>query len=796
MVAKGGRERLSLDLGWKFKLAEGGQVQAPESWQKAGDYRGGPASRAFDDTDWRTVDVPHDFVVEGDFLDEALFTGKEPGAGHTSHGSKVAGVGWYRRRFTIPEEDSGRRMYLFFDGVFRDSRTYLNDYHIGTHASGYTSFWYDVTDVVEYGGENVLSVRADARRPEGWFYEGGGIYRHVWLVKTPALHVAPWGTFVTTELRREGGACVAQVRLETTVCDRRAETGPYHVVSILRRADGQSVAAARSSVPRPAGTETTVVQTIEIHDPALWRVEQPTLHVVETQIVADRGGGDTVRTTVGLRQVRFDAEGGLLLNGEPVKMKGVCCHQDHAGVGVAVPDHLQEFRLRRLKELGCNAYRCAHHPPTPELLDAADRLGILVMDENRRLSSSPEDQAQLAAMIRRDRNHPSVVLWSLGNEEFQTQWLPQSVRITRTLQDLAHRLDPSRPVTLAVCFWNPALNKTDSMDHLPLPCAHLDVMGFNYVGEYWGPYHERHPRQPTVVSEASTPSQTRGCYETDDPRGRLGWLDGRSNWSAAEDHWQRVATHPYLSGIFLWTGFDYRGEPSPHGWPVISSHFGILDTCGFPKDTAYYYRAMWRDEPLVHVFPHWNWPERQGQPIRVACYTNCSEVELVVNGTSLGRKPVAFGGHAEWPEVIYQPGAVEARGYRDGKRVANARVETTGPAHGLRVTVDRMRMAAGKRDGCVAEVAVVDREGRVVPEADPEIVFEVRGPGEVAGVGNGDPTSHEADKASHRRAFHGLCQAILRSGVEAGDLTLTVRAPGLLPAHVVVKVVAADEGCP
>ena len=766
------REKLSLDAGWKFKLAQGELLQPHENWQKAGDYRQGVTGAGYDDTGWRDVDLPHDFVVEGGFVEE-MWTG--------SHGSKPTGVGWYRRRFNVDAADLGRRFYLFFDGVFRDSRVYLNSYFVGQHASGYTSFYLDVTDVIEYGGENVLVVRADATRQEGWFYEGGGIYRHVWLVKTAPVHVAPWGTFVSTELPSPGTSRTAHVRVETTLANRLSREVPCEVVSTLRNPVGEVVGTARSAAACAAGDETSVAQFIDVAEPQLWSDRHPHLHVVETQVVLDGRVVDEYRTTAGLRQVRFDPDAGLLLNGEPVKMKGVCCHQDHAGVGVALPDHLHEFRLRRLLEMGCNAYRCAHHPATPELLDAADRLGILVMAENRLLSSADHSRQDLEAMIRRDRNHPSIVLWSLGNEEFYKQWHPSSVRVTRTLQDAVHRWDPTRPVTLAICFWNPAINKPEPLDHLPLPSAELDVMGFNYTGEYWGPYHDKYPRQPTVVSEASTPSQTRGCYGTDDARVRLGWLDPRSNWAAAEDHWQRVALNPYLSGIFLWTGFDYRGEPGPFGWPAINSQFGVMDTCGFPKDAYYYYRAMWRDEPQVHVLPHWNWPDRIGRPIRMACYTNCPNVELFVNGCSQGSKSVPFAGHAEWPEVVYTPGVVEAKGYRDGQVVAVARVETTGPASTIRLTPDRARIAAERGDGCVVDVAVVDAQGRVVPDADNEIVFGVEGPGRIIGVGNGHPGSHEADKASHRRAFNGWCQVIVQT---AGEIVVTATAAGLVPASV------------
>jgi len=782
------RERISLDNGWKFKLAQGDLLQPYETWTKAGDFRGGPPSRGFNDADWRTVNVPHDFVVEGQFIDEGTFTTREPQTHHTMHGSKPGGIGWYRRRFNVAADELGKRFYLFFDGVYRDSRVYLNDYFVGNHASGYTSFWFDVTDFIDYGGENVLSVRANAMRPEGWFYEGGGIYRHVWLVKTDAVHVGPWGTFVTSMIDFKSQSPRATVEIRTTVANRKRGKTAGRLVSRLLDPKGKAVGEAASEFSIEAGVDSEVAQTIAVDGPALWSVEEPHLYTVVSTVEVDGTTGDEVRTTTGIRSIRFDKDQGLLLNEKPVKMKGVCCHQDHAGVGSALPDRVQEFRIERLKEMGANALRCSHNPATPELLDAADRLGFLVMAENRLLSSAPNSLQDLESMIRHDRNHPSIVIWSIGNEEFFNQWLPSSVRVTHTLQDAAHRLDPSRKVTLAVCFWNPAINKPEPMDRLPLPCSELDVMGFNYMGEYWDGYHAKYPNQPTTVSEASTPSQTRGCYETDDKRTLLGWKDSRSNWSAAEDHWQRVANNPYLSGIFLWTGFDYRGEPSPHGWPAINSHFGVLDTCGFPKDSYFYYRAAWRPEPLVHIFPHWNWPDKQGKPILVACYSNGDEVELFLNGRSLGRKAMPPLAHLEWPDVVYEPGVLEAKAYRGGKVVATARVETTGAPHAVRLAPHRMRLQADGQDASVIDVAIVDDKGRVVPVAENEVVFQVTGPGKIIGVGNGHPSSHEADKANHRRAFNGFCQVIVQSDAAAGALVLTASSAGLVSASVTVEV--------
>jgi beta-galactosidase len=768
---KQGRTRTRLDTGWKFMLAQGSLLHPYENWQKAGDYRRGVTGPGYDDAGWRDVDLPHDFVVEGGFVEE-MWTG--------SHGSKPGGVGWYRRRFNVDAAEVGKRFYLFFDGVFRDSRVYLNGFFVGRHASGYTSFHLDVTDVIEYGGENVLVVRADATRQEGWFYEGGGIYRHVWLVKTAPVHVAPWGTFVSADVAFGPAGPNANVQIRTTLANRLGRPAACRLTSRLVDAAG-TVCGDVSSACRldPLG-DSEVSQTVALESPRLWSVDAPYLYTVVSTVEVEGECVDEYRTPTGIRSIRFDPERGFLLNEQPLKIKGLCCHQDHAGVGAALPDRLQEYRLERLKEMGANAYRCAHHPPTPELLDAADRLGVLVMDENRRLSSSPEDLSDLASMIRRDRNHPSVVIWSVGNEEMEIQWTPQARRLTRHLCDRVHQLDPTRPATLAICFWNPATQRTEPLELTPTPSAELDVMGFNYAYEHWEGYHALHPHQPCIISEASSDRRTRCCYYGDPSRGLLAVSDPCTR-SEAELSWELVARHPFLSGIFLWTGFDYRGEPGPLSWPAVGSQAGIMDACGFPKDNYFYFKAAWQAEPLVHLYPHWNWPGREGQAISVVAYSNCEEVELLLNGRHVSRLPMPPHSHLHWPDVAYAPGLLEARGYRNGALVATARVETTGAPHGLRLRPDRVRIQADGADVSVVNVAVVDAQGRVVPVADNEIVFQIAGAGRVIGVGNGHPGSHEADKASHRRAFSGWCQVIVQSTGVKGKITLTAASAGLVP---------------
>jgi beta-galactosidase len=776
-----------MDGGWKFKLADAELLRPYEMWLNSGGFRQGVPARSFDDGAWREVNLPHDFVVEGDFVSEDRSQGTPETQILVLHGSHPSGVAWYRRRFSLPQSDAGRRIYLYFDGIFRDSRIYLNQYYVGSHASGYSSFYFDVTDLVEYGGENLLVVRADATRPEGWFYEGGGIYRHVWLVKTSPLHIGPWGTTITSEVDFSGASPQATLQIKTCLENKPSGPAACLLAATLLDPQGRVAGEAISEVVVPESGLIEVQQMIKLDAPQLWSVEHPALYQVVSTIILDNEPVDALTTSIGIRSVRFDAVRGFLLNEQPVKLKGVCCHQDHAGVGSALPDRLHEYRIEKLKEMGCNAYRCSHNPPAPEILDACDRLGMLVMDEKRRMSSAEEDLADLESIIRRDRNHPSIVLWSIGNEEVFIHWTPQSGRIARTLVDWVHRLDPTRPVTLAISYWNPATGREEPIEHSPYPASELDVMGFNYAVDHWEEYHAWRPNQPMVISEASSNLRTRGCYQSDVARSLLSWDDPHSQ-NRAEEQWAKVAKYPYLSGTFIWTGFDYRGEPHPHGWPAVSSHFGLMDTCGFPKDSYYYFKAGWTEQPLVHLFPHWNWPEKAGQPVTVGCYSNCEEVELFLNGQSLGRQAMQPNSHLEWKDVVYAPGALEARGYRGGAEAASARVETTGPAFALRLKPDRDHIIADGRDVCVVNVEIVDAQGRVVPTASDEISFIVEGPGQIIGVGNGNPGSHEAEKANHRRAFNGLCQAILQAGQAAGMMTLTAKADGLLPAGVTIVV--------
>jgi beta-galactosidase len=776
------RSLTSLDPDWRFTLAQGDLLEPYENGMTAGGYLQGPAAPEFDDSRWRIVDIPHDFVIEGEI----------EGAGRTMdvypydtdfspwRGSYPTGVAWYRKRFSIPGISEGTRCYLFFDGVFRDSRVYLNGFFIGTHTSGYTSFFYDVSDFIEREAENIVAVRVDASRPEGWFYEGGGIYRHVRLLVVDPLHFLPWETRIIPHIDFKGNSTMARIAIDAGIINASDTAARGQLSFRLIDSEGTVAAEASSDFSTGANSRIDLHQEMEINRPRLWSLEEPNLYNLVGRIEADGQVTDEMDIITGLRSIRFDPDLGFFLNEKRVKIKGACCHQDHAGVGSALPDRLQEYRVEKLKDMGCNAWRSAHHPPSPELLDACDRMGMLVMVENRRLSSAEEDLRDMKLLVERDRNHPCVILWSMGNEEVFIQKRQQSVRIVRTLQDLIHRLDPTRPATLGVTFWDIETNKPGPLEPAPLAAPFLDVMGFNYSPDLWEAWHALHPRQPIVVSEASSNLRTRGCYRTDDELGHVAWDDTRAQ-ARAEEQWLKVAESDFLSGIFIWTGFDYHGEPVPKYWPAVNSHFGAMDLCGFPKDNYFYYRAAWSDEPLVHVFPHWNWQDRIGEPLTVGCYSNCEEVELFLNGRSLGRKVMKKGSHLEWSSIVYEPGRLEARGMRAGQVAATHVVETTSAPRAVRVKCEISNLRADGADAAVLNLEIVDEKGRVVPTASNHVRFTIEGPGRLIGVGNGDPASHDSEKASHQRAFNGLCQAIILAGCTPGRITITASSPDLRP---------------
>jgi beta-galactosidase len=726
------RERLLMDFGWKFHL--GNEWGAAISLAKAG-TGSGPASQSFSDASWRTVNLPHDWAVELPF-DQSADAG---------HGFKPVGPGfaandiaWYRRTFELPPEDSGKRVWLEFDGVYRDAQVFVNGWLVGHHESGYSSFRYDITDVANPGGKNVVAVKVDASKFEGWFYEGAGIYRHVWLVKTAPLAIAPDGIFVYSKFSNNIPEGPVEVDIQTRLKNSKTNSADATVSNEIISPEGQSIAKMNQSAECNRESENEIHSAIIFNSPELWSPESPELYKLITTVESDGQIIDRKETEFGIRTVAFDKDTGFLLNGKPYEIKGTCNHQDAAGVGSALPDALQYFRVAKLKEFGDNAIRTSHNPPTPELLEACDRLGMLVLDENRLLGSDEENLRRWHDQILRDRNHPSVAFWSIANEEFSVQDTPIGVRVAATMQNFLKQLDPTRPSTYAAPVGDDYTGSINSV---------IEVRGWNYhIGQDMDNYHAEHPQQPEIGTEQGSTVSTRGIYENDKTRGYVSAYDDNApSWAhTAERWWSYFDARPWLSGGFVWTGFDYRGEPTPYAWPCINSHFGILDTCGFPKDNFYYYQSWWTTNIVLHLLPHWNWPGSEGREIRVDALCNCEEVELFLNGESLGRQTMKKNSHLTW-NVKYAPGTLSARGFNGGKLVAETKVETTGEPAAIRLTPDHSIINADGEDVSVFTVAVTDSQGRVVPVAANVIHFELSGAGKIIGVGNGDPSCHEPD---------------------------------------------------
>jgi len=757
------RERLLFDFGWKFfqghacdplRDLDFGKDQG--DFAKSGEFE--VALGKFDDSKWRSLDLPHDWAVELPFVnDESL----------QSHGYKPLGrkypetsVGWYRRVFDIPREDSARRLRVEFDGAFRDALVWMNGYFLGRNDNGYAPFGFDFTDFANYGDKNYLVVRMDASFGDGWFYEGAGIYRHVWLTKTDPLHLDKWDSYVRTEFK----AGAAELKLGTIVQNEGRQKEECCVRWQVVDSTGKAVATAEAASQRIEPDERAIFTAPAVLASAnLWSPETPNLYSAVVSVECEGKIRDAERVHFGVRSLRFDADKGFFLNGKSVKVKGTCNHQDHAGVGAAVPDRLQYYRVAVLKEMGSNGVRTSHNMPTPELVEACDRLGMMMMCETRAMSATPEAIEQLESMVKRYRNSPSIILWSMGNEEWELEKGEQGLRVMTDMVQRTHELDPTRPCTCAV---NGQFDKD-------LPHA-LDVMGFNYNLDAPDKYHAVNPKQPCIGSETASTVSTRGIYITDKFRNWVSAYDANHpQWAElAEEWWKFYAAREWLAGGFAWTGFDYRGEPTPYGWPSVNSQFGIVDTCGFPKDNFYYYKSWWGQEPVLHLFPHWNWAGREGDPISVWVHSNLDEVELFLNGQSQGAKKVQPLTHLEW-SVKYAAGSIEARGKKNGKVVLTAKRETTGDeAKSIRLSADRTEIDANGQDVSILKVEVLDDAGRAIATAGNLISFRVAGEGRLIGVGNGDPNCQESDKDPKRSLFNGLAQVIVQATKVPGTITV------------------------
>ena len=768
-----GREILSFDQGWRFHL---GDIPFPEikghgatyGNAKAGNAPGAAAS-VYDDTGWRTVDLPHDWAVEGPFDKNA----------NVSQGYRPRGIGWYRKSFKIDPSDKGKHLELQVDGISTHCTVWVNGTEVHHNNCGYTGFTIDLTPSARYGEDlNTVSIRVDANAMEGWWYEGAGMYRHTRLVKRPPVHIVTDGVFAQPVKESSGSW---NIPAEVTVENTGKTNVPATVTVTLRDPGGKEIKSLSETNTIPVLATQVFSPVIKASDPVLWSVDHPVLYTVETKVSVPGQPDDVVTTKVGFRTIRFDADKGFFLNDQPVKLMGTCNHIDHAGVGMAVPDSLWEFRIRKLKEMGSNAYRCSHNPPASEFLDACDRLGMLVMDENRNFNTAPEYMDQLRWLVRRDRNHPSVILWSVFNEE-PMQGTEQGYEMVRRMSAAVKQLDTSRPVTAA--------QSGGQMNPINVSAA-VDVVGFNYQQGSYDSFHQKHPQTPITSSEDTSAVMTRDEYETVKSNNVIAAYDeDHPGWgSTHHEAWKAIDSRPFMAGGFVWTGFDYRGEPTPFTWPSAGSFFGCMDLCGFPKTAFFIHQAMWiKDRPVLAIAPHWNWKGKEGKPVRVMVITNAKQAELFLNGKSLGVKEVDPYAMANW-EVPYESGTLEAVARTDGKEIARTKIETTGEAVALKITPDRDAIAGDGWDAVPVTIAAVDAKDRVVPGAAPMVTFKVEGPAKLLGMGNGDPNCHEPEMGPDHTLFHGLGQAIVRSiAGGSGDLVLRASAPGLKEASSKIDV--------
>ncbi|MDF2193482.1 beta-galactosidase GalA [Paraflavitalea sp. CAU 1676] len=773
-----GPERLSLDKGWRFYPGDHAFPIIKGHGMSYNNAKAGRASGAaapnYDDSKWASVQLPHDWAVESPF----------DSSENLSQGFRKRGIGWYRRHFRLDASDRGKHLELQFEGIATHATVWVNGTVVHRNWCGYTSFYIDITALVKYGEElNNIAIRVDADAQEGWWYEGAGIYRHAWMVKRSPVHIMTDGVFAHPVKDAAGNWSIpAEITLENS---GQART-PVEVELTLLDKNGKKVTGGTATVAVNPLDNAVVKLTVPVANPALWWPDNPTLYQVITRVKQHGQAVDSLLTTCGFRTIRFEADSGFFLNDKNMKLKGVCNHQDHAGVGVAVPNSIWEFRLRKLKEMGVNAYRCAHNPPSAAFLDACDRMGIMVMDENRNFNASPAYVRQLEWMVRRDRNHPSIILWSVFNEE-PMQGTEIGYEMVRRMSAEVKRLDTTRPVTAAM---NGGL-------FAPLNVSQaVDVVGFNYqIGSY-DRFHAANPTMPLTSSEDASGLMVRGEFKTDKAKHLLDAYDTQKPaWGATHRvAWKAVAERPYLAGCFVWTGFDYRGEPTPYDWPTAGSNFGIMDLCGFPKTAFYIHQAQWvHDRPVLQVVPHWNWPaDSVGRPVKVMVMSNAETVKLLLNGKLIGEQKVDPYEMNSW-EVPYRPGKLEAIGYKQGKEVSRYKVETTGAPVSIQLLADRAAMYGDGWDAMPVTVQVLDAKERPVPTANIPIEFELTGPANIIGVGNGDPNSHEVEKGNKRSLFNGLAQVIVQTEEAASaPLRLMARSKGLKMADITIPVIARD----
>ena len=779
----------------------GRTVSFNQDWRfRLGDVAGAQDA-GFDDSQWRQLDLPHDWSIEGDF--------SEQNPAGTGGGALPGGLGWYRKTFTVPATAKGKLIFVEFDGVYRNSEVWINGHYLGKRPYGYSSFEDELTAYLNYGAKpNVIAVKVDnSQQPNSRWYSGSGIYRNVWLTTLDPVHVEHWGTYVTTPEVNEQSASVL---MQTKVSNDSKSSAAVNLITIIQDANGREVARAAERNVAAKGSHAEVSQTLKVSAPVFWSDDRPYLYKVISQL--EQGGRvvDRYETPLGIRTFRFDVEKGFFLNGKPLKIRGTCNHHDLGSLGTAVNTRALERQLELLKGMGVNGLRTSHNPPAPELLEIADRLGFIVMDEafdmwkiektkyDYHLDWDEWHKRDLEDMVLRDRNHPSVFIWSIGNEVME-QWSNNSLgaTISRELVSIVRNLDRTRPIT-AAC-------NGVSRDNKVLMEGDLDLVGTNYAHKRLPEFAKMFPGRPVIGTETNSSVHTRGSYRMPSDE-ILSWPTKEEDavklsptyecsaydnsvvqWgSAHEETWKLVRDHDFFSGMFIWTGWDYIGEPTPFPWPAISSYFGIIDLAGFPKDAYYFYESEWTDKPVLHIFPHWNW--KPGEKVDVVAYFNhADEVELFLNGRSQGMKRKQNGDlHVFW-RLPFEPGVLKAVSRKNGQVVLTSEVRTAEAPARIVLVPDHQTIKADGSDLSFVTVKVVDKNGTLVPDADQLIKFDVTGQGLIAGVGNGNPISHESFKSSQRKAFHGMALAIVQAKRRSGQIVLKATADNLAPASIVIN---------
>jgi beta-galactosidase len=792
-ISVSGPRRIDFDADWRFFKGEAPGAEAP----------------AFDDSKWRQLNLPHDWAIEGPF---------DPNLNPHTGALPYFGTGWYRKSFTVPEGGKGKYVSIEFDGAMSNSTVWLNGHELGGRPYGYIGFSFDLTPYLNFGANNEIAVRLKPEDRSSRWYPGAGIYRNVWIDITGPLHVARWGTYVTTPQVSDAESSVAvKTELRNSLSVERKVTLSTSVMDESHKI----VARASNDVAVPANSSLTVASALTVERPQRWDTEHPYLYTLVSDVMDGKTLLDRYTTPFGIRTIAFDKDKGFLLNGRHLKIQGVCNHSDLGALGAAVNQRALERQLEIMKAAGVNAIRTTHNPPAPELLDLCDRMGLLVMDETFdmwKISKIPNgngyskyfdewSERDLRDMARRDRNHPSIITWSIGNE-IPEQGRPDGAAMAKRLTGFFHEEDPTRPTTSAFNNWAGAI-KNKLADEVDLP-------GFNYQPMRYEQILKDHPNWIIYGSETASCVSSRGVYHLPitayqkDPSHQITSYDVVAPpWAYCPDvDFTYEDRLPQVLGEFMWTGFDYIGEPTPYfadrdpaDWPARSSYFGMVDLAGFPKDRYYLYQSQWTSAPMVHVLPHWNWEGREGQPIPVMAYTNADEVELFLNGKSLGRKErhsqpvelpvgknVSQDGkfvskyRLEW-QVPYQPGDLKAVAYRGGKQVAVEEVHTAGVPARVKLTADRASIQTGGKDLSFLTVRIEDAKGNLCPSADNLVQFSVTGAGDIAGVDNGNAATIEPFQADHRKAFSGMALLIVRSRAgEKGRIHVTATSTGLTPA--------------